>query len=146
MSVWLVPTPPFLAAVAVVEAASDDLVDSATLLLLLGGVVFVALCGLVASFLWPQQRVVGSARAKAPASRRHPPQSVPASQRRPIPSPPSSRRRTEESAPSSRGDASTPPASGSRVISLHAVTPGQEPNEYNVGDTEGTRGAALRVT
>ena len=30
-----------------------------------------------------------------------------------------------------------------RVILLHAVTPGQTPHEYNVGDDAGTRGAAL---
>lgn len=30
-----------------------------------------------------------------------------------------------------------------RVISLHAVTPGQSQHEYNVGDRFGTRGSAL---
>jgi hypothetical protein len=30
-----------------------------------------------------------------------------------------------------------------RVISLYSTTPGQSPFEYNIGDTQGTRGSAL---
>ncbi|MEI9938524.1 MAG: hypothetical protein WDO69_15005 [Pseudomonadota bacterium] len=30
-----------------------------------------------------------------------------------------------------------------RVISLHSITPGQSPYEYNIGDNQGTRGSAL---
>jgi hypothetical protein len=34
-------------------------------------------------------------------------------------------------------------AAAPRVITLHAVTPGQSQHEYNVGDPLGTRGSAL---
>ena len=38
--------------------------------------------------------------------------------------------------------AATAPPGACRIISLYAVTPGQLPHEYNVGDRSGTRGLA----
>jgi len=35
------------------------------------------------------------------------------------------------------------PAPWRPVIRLHSTTPGQSPNEYNVGDEQGTRGSTL---
>jgi hypothetical protein len=107
--------------------AESDLLDASTVSVLsVGLLLFSVIAALVVQ---PWRKV-----ATAPSSVRKPKQSAPPASKRAGPR-----------APIQVGAASTSsngaPRSRRRVIRLHAVTPGQTPYEYNVGD--GRTGSAL---
>ena len=145
MFVSLLRTTPWLSDRALALAIADDGNDFSLGVAFGGAILFFGA-------LWLLVRFVHTEVAAAPSSRRS---VAPPSSRRSVAAPPSSRR--SEPPPSSRRSEPPPPASTRRptaapasvrpiprrVIRLHAVTPGQECHEYNVGDNHGTRGSAL---
>ena len=103
-----------LLAVAVSESRAEEL-DLSLLVTLIALLLCLGACAWLARALWPERLV----RRKRPLPRRSAPV-----QPGETPAPASVRRRR-------------------RVILLYAVTPGQARHEYNIGDSQGSRGSAL---
>ena len=109
--------------------AESELLDASTVSVLAIGLLFF---GVIAALVLQPWRKI----ATAPSSVRRPKQSAPPASKRAQPRSP-----IQVAATSTSASSSAAPRSQRRVIRLHAVTPGQTPYEYNVGD--GTTGSAL---
>jgi hypothetical protein len=128
-----------------IAPAADD-ADGGLLLLALFALVLFGGAALVVRLLWPGEPI---SRRSPPSSRKLPNAVCAPRESRAAPpkreaAPPAQRRSREEPAPPAERpdrDAPVPSSRRPRFIQLFAVTPGQRPSEYNVGDSEGSRGS-----